>query len=64
MTTQNKLISSIHVTLEELDFLQQLFQSDLGITIRTVEIVASLKTKVMFPRPYHYDIGMEDNGTS
>jgi hypothetical protein len=37
----------LDLTVDEVQFLQQLFDSDVGITLKTVEVVAGLRKKVM-----------------
>jgi hypothetical protein len=38
---------TLTLTAAELDFLRQLFESDLAVTIKTVEVIAGLRRKVM-----------------
>jgi hypothetical protein len=38
---------TLTLTDDELEFLTQLFNSDIAVTIKTVEIVADLRKKVM-----------------
>jgi hypothetical protein len=39
------------LTTDELSFFKQLFASDLAVTIKTVEVVASLKRKIANAKP-------------
>lgn len=50
----------LDITNDELQFLLQLFDSDIAITLKTVQIVAQLKAKVVNPQP----IPKEETGAS
>lgn len=41
------MFATVHLTHDELAFLQELFESQIAVTLKTVQIVAQLKSKIM-----------------
>lgn len=44
-------MNTLTLTDDELEFLSQLFDSDIAVTLKTVEVVAGLKVKVRQAQP-------------